>query len=175
MRIVQAMFAFLLCIGFYPTYAQATKDTTSGPSIKNLDNGIGFTIVECTGDKGAQRVTVSFKFTNPDKPNQKISIADPVRNLYPTAIDEDGNNYTCSRITLGALAATNRETLWPMRAGIDLPTGIALKGSVSFTNIPPGVHTLAYVKIYEKSSNAEGGGDVNTGNIELRNIAINWK
>jgi len=173
MKTIQAILAILLCIGCYTANSQPAKDT-SGPSIKNVNNGIGFTIVGCTGDKAAQRVTVFFKFTNPDKPNQKIIIADPVLNLYPVAMDEDGNSFTCSKITLGNQIGATPQAIWKMSTGTELPTGLALKGSVTFKNILPALHKLAFAKIYIKSANSDGGGVV-TGNIEVRNIPISWK
>ncbi len=165
---VRAVLSFLCCLILATSHAQGSQS-----SIKNINNGITFTITGCTGDSSSGRVTVYFKLSNPSKPNQKITIGEPIRREHEVvAMDENSTVFRCGKIMLGGTVVEGNP--YNMSNEAELPSGLSLTGSATFTNISPSLHTLALVNIFEKSCNWDGGTDLNGGVVEVRNIPINW-
>jgi hypothetical protein len=162
-----ASLAILCCI------ALNTTNAYSQTIVKNIGNGISFTVTSCTADSGSQRVVLSFKFSNPNKPDQKILIVEPaVPGHEIAAYDENSKIYPCTKIDVGGKTIQARPVYMKFMARI--VNGLSLGGSFTFDNIPLGTKTLALVTIYEKSSNWDNGGDQNSGVIQVKNVPIVW-
>lgn len=130
--------------------------------VSNIDNGIDFSLTGCTGDAAGQTVTITFVFANPRKVHQRLIIG------ASNAFDNGGTEHRVESITLGQNPAH------PSGQQVELPTGLSVSGSYTYSNVLPNVTQLSLVSIAEYSSNWNGGGDGKRGNIELRNIPIIW-
>ena len=137
-------------------------------SLKKLNNGLDFTFTKCEGDVSTQLVTVYFTINNPAKANLKVKI-DPWGNEKAILIDAKGNSFTFHNASLSNNVNNGQvET--------DLPTGVLIKGSISFRNMLPTNTAISLLNIpltwkYATESNYY---DVDEGNVQLRNIKINW-
>ncbi len=130
--------------------------------VSNIDNGLDFSITGCTGDAAGQTVTITFVFANPRKVHQRLIIG------ASNAFDNGGTEHRVQSITLGQNPAH------PAGQQVELPTGLSVSGSYTYSNVLPNVSQLSLVSIPEYSSNWNGGGDGKRGNIELRNVPIVW-
>ena len=137
--------------------------STSNTANTNTGDQLVFTLTGCSGSIGAQTVTVSFTIANPVKVNQTINIG-----LGPAckAIDQDGDD---CRPKECALANGNGA------AFTELPTGITMKGSITFSNVLSKEQQLAMVQFNIFTRNYDGGRDPHVKSIDLRNIPISWQ
>lgn len=133
----------------------------SSASVKNIDNGLDFQFDGCTGDPGGQTVTIYFTFSNPRKVHQRLVLGNNAQSF-----DGEGNHHTIKAASLSGNSAP-----W---YGVELPTGLISKGSITFSNVLPTQATLALVNIPTANANWDGGGDRKAGTIDLRNVVINW-
>jgi hypothetical protein len=137
-------------------------------SLKKLNNGLDITFVKCEGDVSTQITTVFFTINNFDKANVKIKI-DPWGVEKATLIDTKGNSFTFQGASLSN--NINNGTV-----ETDLPTGVLIKGSISFRNMLPKNDAIALLNIplawrYATENNYF---EVDEGNVQFRNIKINW-
>jgi hypothetical protein len=132
-------------------------------SNNNSTDKITFQIDACTGNSAAQTVTVFFTVANPNSVNQNIFIG-----LGPACkvIDPDGNLCRPREARLGDADGTK----WT-----ELPTGIKMKGSITFNNILPKQTQLALMQFNIFSVNTAGGGDGKAKNIDVRNLNVAWQ
>lgn len=143
---------------------------TGNMAIKNIDNGIAFTVTACVGDPQDQTVTVYFTFSNPAKVHQLISLAFKSYNVKTNALDNDSNTFDASLLSLAGDNTTNVYGSFAKQ----LPTGNSMKGAVTFGNVLPSVRQFSLINIIAGSCNWNGGGDKKTGIIEIRNVPILW-
>jgi hypothetical protein len=129
----------------------------------NSTDKITFQLDACTGNSAAQTVTVFFTIANPNNVNQNIFIG-----LGPACkvIDPDGNLCRPREARLGDADGTK----WT-----ELPTGIKMKGSITFNNILPKQTQLALLQFNIFSVNSAGGGDGKAKNIDIRNLNVAWQ
>jgi hypothetical protein len=132
-------------------------------SANNSTDKITFQIDACTGNSGAQTVTVFFTIANPNSVNQNVLIG-----LGPACkvIDPDGNLCRPREARLGDADGSR----WT-----ELPTGIKMKGSITFNNILPKNTQLALMQFNIFSINTVGGGDGKTKTIDVRNLNVAWQ
>jgi hypothetical protein len=129
----------------------------------NSTDKITFQIDACAGNSGAQTVTVFFTIANPNSVNQNVFIG-----LGPACkvIDPDGNLSRPREARLGDADGSK----WT-----ELPTGIKMKGSITFNNILPKQTQLALMQFNIFSVNSVGGGDGKTKTIDVRNLNVAWQ
>ncbi|GAA4322803.1 hypothetical protein GCM10023149_23360 [Mucilaginibacter gynuensis] len=139
-------------------------------SIKNIDNGIDFTVTGCIGNSHNQTVTLYFSFSNPNKVHQLIKMGFHSYSLKTNALDNESNTFDASLITLAGENNTNNYRTLSKQ----LPTGNSMKGSVTFSNILSSVQQFTLVNLLTETSNWSGGGDKKGGLIEVRNVPITW-
>lgn len=136
---------------------------------KTINNGLIFTITQCTGDRAAQTITVVYKIANPNKANQLVVVG--ALSQYSSAapgfsIDDNGSKLTISKVDFGGQSAAHITT--------ELPTGISMKGSITLINALPSSTSLQYLKLPIASQNAKGGADKQTIQLEDRDIPVTW-
>lgn len=129
----------------------------------NTTDKITFQIDACTGNSGAQTVTVFFTIANPNSVNQNVVIG-----LGPACkvIDPDGNLCRPREVRLGDADGSR----WT-----EIPTGIKMKGSITFNNVLPKNTQLALMQFNIFSVNSVGGGDGKTKTIDVRNLNVAWQ
>jgi len=135
----------------------------TGNGNNNSTDAVAIQLDACTGNAAAQTVTIFFTIANPASVNQAIAIG---LGQYAKAIDPDGN---LSRARECHLADGNGAG-WT-----ELPTGLKMKGSITFTNILPKQAQLALMEFNIFSHNADGGRDPKVKNISAKNLAITWQ
>lgn len=150
------------------TTSNASKQYLPEGSLKKLNCGLDVTFTKCEGDVSTQLTTIFFTIANPAKANVKIKI-DPWGVEKASLIDTKGNSFQFN----GASLSNNVNNGF---VEADLPTGIVLKGSISFRNMLPQNDAIALVNIplawrYITEYNYY---DVDEGNVQFRNIKINW-
>lgn len=153
---------------------EAPANNASAPSgkniVKNIDNGISFTVTGCTGNPHEQTVTLYFTFSNPNKVHQLITLRFRKYGNYTNALDRESNAYTAGEIILGGESNSDA-----YRQSVkQLPTGNILKGAITFTNILPSVTQFSLINILTESCNSSGGGDKKEGWIEVQNVPVTW-
>ena len=162
-----------------PAAGSTTSATTGSAStiagggnlaIKNIDNGIGFTVTGCVGNSHDQTVTVYFTFSNPAKVHQMISLAFKSYNVKTNALDNESNTFDANLISL---AGDNTTSVYGTFSK-QLPTGNSMKGAVTFGNVLTSVKQFSLVNIIAASCNWNGGGDKKSGLIEIKNVPIVW-
>ncbi|WP_184546698.1 hypothetical protein [Mucilaginibacter sp. FT3.2] len=136
---------------------------------KNINNGLVFSIIQCTGDKASQVITITYTISNPAKANQNLLVGS--LNAYSNnnpgfAIDENGSKLSVGSISMGNGAASQTAT--------ELPTGIKIKGYLTLINALPTSSNLQYFKLPIVSANAQGNGDRQATIVEERNIPVTW-
>jgi hypothetical protein len=134
---------------------------SSSANVKNIDNGLDFQFDGCSGDPGGQTVTIYFTFSNPRKVHQRLVLGNNAQSF-----DGEGNHHSIKAASLSGNSAP-----W---YGVELPTGLISKGSITFSNVLPTQNILALVNIPTANANWDGGGDRKAGTIDLRNVVINW-
>ncbi len=137
--------------------------STSNTTNTNTGDQLVFTLTGCSGSIGAQTVTLSFTIGNPVKVNQTVNIG-----LGPAckAIDQDGD------------ACRPKECMLANGNGAgytEIPTGLTLKGSITFSNVLSKEQQLALVQFNIFTRNSDGGGDPHVKTIDLRNLPISWQ
>ena len=138
--------------------------------VKNIDNGLNFTVTSCTGNAQDQTVTLYFTFSNPGKPHQLITLSFRKFGTLTNALDAESKEYAAGQITLGGESNSNT-----YRTSVkQLPTGNILKGAITFINVLPAVHQFSLVNIITESCNAAGGSDKKLGLIEIQNVPVSW-
>lgn len=137
--------------------------SASGTANTNTGDQLVFTLTGCSGSTGAQTVTLSFTIANPVKVNQTINIG-----VGPAckAIDQDGDD---CRPKECMLANGNGA------AYTELPTGLTMKGSITFANVLSKEQQLAMVQFNIFTRNSDGGRDPHVKAIDLRNVPISWQ
>lgn len=137
-------------------------------SLKKLNNGLDVSFTKCEGDVSTQTTTIFFTVSNPEKANVKIKI-DPWGVEKASLIDTRGNSFQFNSASL-----SNSYNYGLVEA--DLPTGVLLKGSISFKNMLPQNDAVALVNIplawrYVTENHYY---DMDEGNVQFRNLKINW-
>jgi hypothetical protein len=137
--------------------------STSGTTNTNSGDQLVFAITGCNGSIGAQTVTISFTIANPVKVNQTINIG-----LGPAckAIDADGD---ACRPKECMLANGNGA------AYTELPTGLTMKGSITFSNVLSKEAQFSMVQFNIFTRNSDGGRDPKVKAIDMRNVPITWQ
>jgi hypothetical protein len=142
--------------------AQANSQTNNNGTANNLStDAVTFVIDGCTGNAAAQTVTIFFTIANPVHVNQVVAVGGP----NARAIDPEGN---LSRPKELHLADGNGG--W-----VEVPTGLKVKGSLTFANILAKETQLALLEFTIFTHNADGGRDPKTKPISVRNLNINWE
>jgi hypothetical protein len=142
--------------------AQANSQTNTNGTANNLStDAVTFVIDGCTGNSAAQTVTIFFTIANPVHVNQVVAVGGP----NARAIDPEGN---LSRPKELHLADGNGG--W-----VEIPTGLKVKGSLTFANILAKEAQLALLEFTIFSHNSDGGRDPKTKPISVRNLNINWE
>ena len=133
---------------------------------KSICNGLDFYYTGCNGDAAAQTTTVFFTIANSNKANQKVTI-DPFAIKRAFAFDNIGNQYAFSSLNIVNESADG--TLEFM-----IPTGLFVKGSITFKNVLPVANSLGIVNFSVKAENWNGSGNETEDAVQLNNIKINW-
>jgi hypothetical protein len=132
----------------------------------NTNNDLEVKTISVIGNKKSQIVTIEFTFKH-NLSNKQVQIHD--REGAPTAYDEDGNTYLYNSIDF-----VNSKNGWNGCVNVDLPTGINIKGKVSFKGILPSVSIFKLAKInYYFVSTTDY--DQKTEIIEFNDLKIIWK
>ena len=144
--------------------------TQDGMTVKPFSNDIDIKILSIAGNKSQQTVTVNFVLKT-ELPHQQIRLLEYGCNYNRgegKAYDGDGTEYNLRAVSLGNVIDAN---------GVDnkLPTSVPLKGSITFANVLPKIGTLSFVTFYMSSRNYDGGENCQAGNVEIRNVRIDWK
>ncbi|MFI5139724.1 MAG: OmpA family protein [Sphingobacteriales bacterium] len=164
----QPLFTVHVVAEFYKS-PSATDGQRVGQSaeniVTNINSGLDFTVTGCTGDVNSQTVTVYFSFSNPRKAHQRIGVFNDMQR-HSKAFDTDGNQFPCKNFTLGNESNYDIET--------ELPTGLRVKGTATFSNVLSTSTKLAVIEIATINSNWDGGGDRREGTIEIKNVPIIW-
>jgi hypothetical protein len=150
--------------GFWKTLtsaAQANSTNNNGTANNLSTDAVSFQIDGCTGNTAAQTVTVFFTIANPVHVNQAVAVGGP----NSKAIDPDGNLSRPKELHLADGTGG-----W-----VEIPTGLKIKGSITFNNILAKEQQLALMEFTVFSHNADGGRDPKTKNISVRNLNIAWE
>jgi hypothetical protein len=147
------------------THSSTTPATTTMAKNNgsNSSDQLDFVATGCTGNTGAQTVTLYFTIANPVKVNQTIFIG---TGPGCKAFDEEGDLSKPKACTL----ANGDGTKWT-----ELPTGLTMKGSLTFSNILPKETQLAIVQFNIFTKNSDGGGDQQMKAIYMKNVSIIWQ
>lgn len=142
--------------------AQANSQTNNNGTANNLStDAVTFVIDGCTGNTAAQTVTIFFTIANPVHVNQVVAVGGP----NARAIDPEGNLSRPKELHLADGSGG-----W-----VEIPTGLKVKGSLTFANILAKEPQLALMEFAIFTHNADGGRDPKTKNISVRNLNINWE
>lgn len=141
-------------------------DFTKDGFNKSICNGLDFYYTGCNGDAAAQTTTVYFVIANNNKSNQKITI-DPYSQKRAFAFDNIGNNYAFDKLTI-----TNESS--EGQTEFLIPTGLFVKGSITYKNILPVAKSLGIVNFNVRSENSNGSGGEIEEAIQLTNLKIDW-
>lgn len=137
-------------------------------SLLRLNNGLDFTFTKCEGDVSTQLTTIYFTVSNNTKANVKIKV-DPWGKEKAMLIDNKGNNFMFHKASLS-------NSNYSGAVETDLPTGVTVKGSISFRNMLPENDGIALLDIplSWKYVTEPYYYDVDEDKVQLRNIKINW-
>jgi hypothetical protein len=130
-------------------------------SVKSFTDFYSVKVLKCKGNRGEQAVTVELLISH-DRTNQHFSISGKVY-----AYDALGNTYELKESILGVTNVT-----WGNYGTI--PTSTPVKLLLKFSNILPGLSELTKIDIPVFTQNLDGAGNRVTGNIEIRNLKIDW-
>jgi hypothetical protein len=146
-----------------PSQPNAGVTPAGNGSTNNSTDKIAFQIDACTGNSSAKTVTIFFTIANPNNVNQNVAIG-----LGPACkvIDPDGNLCHPKECRLGDADGAH----WT-----ELPTGIKMKGSITFSNILPKQTQLALLQFNIFSVNSDGGRDGSAKQISVRNLNVAWQ
>lgn len=133
---------------------------------KYIGNGVYLTVTGCIGDEASQKITLYFTLTNPSKAHQKIKI-DPWNEVPVGAYDADGNQFPFGNVSLGNQTAFGQ-------VESELPTGLMVKGYISFINIHNKPKKVAHIAIPVSSGNWPSASDLLQEIIEIDNVKVNW-
>lgn len=133
-------------------------------TITQFSSKINTKFISAIGNKDQQTITINLLL------NHK-SVHQVVRLIIgdQSAYDDEGNEYKASNMAIGS-----NSNQYDVRNKI--PTDVPVKISVTFNKILPNVKSLRYVsiKIYYDEE-ADGRFNLqNEGNLEIKNLKINW-
>lgn len=123
--------------------------------------------VSCIGDKSSQTVTIEFSVSH-KLANQSFTIwnggVGANGPLIIVAYGPKGEKYEIKEWGSGS---TYHE--------IKIPTEVPVTCFLTFRNVLSNVNTLKFVSASCWSDNEDGGGNRQSGNIEFRNVPIEWR
>lgn len=128
--------------------------------VKSFTDFYTVKVLKCKGNKGEQSVTIELLISQ-DKINQSFR-----HHGKFIAYDALGNSYELKELKLGIT------DLW-WHSGT-VPTNTPVKLFIKFSNVLPGTKTFSSMNLPVATSNFDGGGNEVTGEIEIRNLNIEW-
>lgn len=147
---------------------QYVKPTENAIKIKLVDSKIDFKVIDATGDPQEQTVTINFVITN-NKPHQVVRLNNPYDGkVRSVAYDDYGSTFYPKSLQIGD--KKDSDFLQDL-----LLTGVPRKGSIVIRNVLPSVQKFKYVLINWRNYNYDGGENEKKGQIEIKNLKINWK
>lgn len=158
---------------FYKTKADAltvqfVKPTDNAMKIKLVDSKIDFKVVDAVGNKEEQTVTINFVITN-NKPHQIVRLNNPYDGkVRSVAYDDYGTTFYPKSVQIGD--KRDAEFLQDL-----LLTNVPRKGSIVLRNVLSSVQKFKYVLINWRNYNYDGGENEKKGQIEIKNLKIDWK
>lgn len=139
-------------------YLTITPD--DGMQLSTFSSAYNIKFLSCTGDRSAQTIRIEFSIQH-NKVNQEFD-----GDLYNSrAYDQIGNEFRTKEGNTG----TN-----PFDYGNFIPTGVDVKCSVVFRGVIGGTDILKLVLLPVSTKDNDGGTNKIFGNIEMRNVKINW-
>ena len=141
-------------------------DFTNAGFSKTICNGLDLYYTGCSGDAASQTTTIFFVIANNNKSNQKVTI-DPYSQKKAFAFDNIGNSYNFEKLII-----TNESS--DGQTEFMIPTGLFVKGSITFKNILPVAKSLGIVNFNVKSENWNGSGNEIEEAVQLTNLKIDW-
>ncbi len=134
--------------------------------IKSFADGYNVELLSCKGDKNKQTVTLTFRITQ-NGVHKEVSVYSDSNDTE--AYDAEGNEYKAKEVSVGA----NVSTFYSAKNKI--PTGVPVKSTLTFHKILPSVKRLSYVNIVVKYGDYDDYYNKTKGNIEIRNLDIDWE
>lgn len=131
-----------------------------GYKIKNCLKGYEIKVTSCVGNIGEQTVTVSFEFRH-NRPHQYLSLG-TTRSMAYGSKEEFKSKFA----TLGNAKGLSPDSV--------IPTEISITGSIRFINVLASNKNIDKVLISLASRNKDGGGDKQSCELEISNLAIQW-
>ncbi|MBW8323704.1 MAG: hypothetical protein K0M50_02965 [Prolixibacteraceae bacterium] len=121
-------------------------------------------LLSCKGDRGLQTVMVEVLISH-KLPHQEVCMG--IRTDDAQAADELGNFFAAKEASIA-----NQTTTYRICATV--PSGVPTKSYIIFRNIMPSTDILKFLTLRYRFRNADGGGSYSNGNLEIRNLKIQW-
>jgi hypothetical protein len=132
--------------------------------VKNLNAAILLKVLDVSGSKNEQTVTVKFQLFQETKPHQQVVILTSDQKAY----DDYGNEYITNFMKLGTGQGS-------YSVSNQLPTGVAINGEVRFVKVLPNVTRFKLAMIHLNSKDFDDGANKIYGDTEISNLKIQWK
>lgn len=133
--------------------------------IKSFSAAFNVEVLSCKGDRGQQTVTVEFLISH-SLPHQELCIN--IGTEDAKAADELGNSFQAKEGNIATKSTTYGYTC------TKVPTDVPTKSYIIFRNIMPSTDIIKFLTIRYGFRNADGGGQYSMGNLEIRNLKIQW-
>ena len=137
------------------SYVLSAQDS----SISNPLKGYEISLNSCIGNANLQTVTVTFTLQH-ELPHQRFYVLSNNTKAYV-----NGNICTWSMTKMGGQKINYAV----------IPTKTAVSCEVTFRNVLPSSEALKTFFVNVTSANADGGGNRQSGIIEMHDVAITWQ
>ena len=136
--------------------------------VSNSNKEIKIEVLSCTGDRNFQTVTVEFMISH-QLPHQRLYI--DTGQYAPTAFDNLGNTFKFKSVDFKE--NFNKYLLGDV--DVIVPTGIRIKGSITYSNVLPSMEQFSLARFDYHSHNQDDRARGNRHKVEIRNIPIIWQ
>ncbi len=132
---------------------------------KSFSSKFDFKVLACKGLRIDQVVEIEVLITH-NLPHQKMSLY--TGSEAPVAYGEMGDSFELREVKF-----SHSKTGFGVERFM-APTGIPIKGKLTFRNILPSTDRLSLVTGTFLFQNQDGGGNEGEGSFEIRNLTIDW-
>ena len=132
---------------------------------KSFSSKFDFKVLECRGNRIDQIVEIDILLKH-NLPHQQMQLF--TGSKAPVAYGETGEAFELKE----AMFSQSKS-----KYGVEefiIPTGVPIKGTLTFRNILPGTNKLSLITGIFEFENQDGGGNDGQGAFEIKNLAINW-
>lgn len=147
-------------INFCDLYNQS-RQTES----KSFSSKFDLRILECRGNRIDQIVEIDL-LINHNLPHQEMKLF--TGSKAPVAYGETGEAFELKEAQF-----SQSKSGYGVEKFI-VPTGVPIKGTLTFRNVLPGTSKLSLVTGIFEFENQDGGSNEGQGTFEIKNLTINW-